>query len=127
MTESNKGRFKCADDAQAAWAIYADRWANKTSQPARPSEQHDELAHTASIGQPRPRQSIERLDQTPHCQGQTNRLERIRLDRQWPIEPDVDRVAHGLAARVDRLTAIGNGQVSRVAAAAFTILMEDSK
>ena len=51
MTESNKGRFKCADDAQAAWAIYADRWANKTSQPARPSEQHDELANAASTAQ----------------------------------------------------------------------------
>lgn len=40
----------------------------------------------------------------------------------WPTEPDVGRVADGVAARVDRLKAIGNGQVPRVAAAAFRIL-----
>lgn len=40
----------------------------------------------------------------------------------WPAEPDVGRVADGVAARVDRLKAIGNGQVPRVAAAAFRIL-----
>jgi DNA (cytosine-5)-methyltransferase 1 len=41
----------------------------------------------------------------------------------WPAEPDVGRVVpHGVAARVDRLRAIGNGQVPRVAAAAFELL-----
>lgn len=40
----------------------------------------------------------------------------------WPTEPDVGRVADGVAARVDRLKAIGNGQVPRVAATAFAIL-----
>ena len=40
----------------------------------------------------------------------------------WPAEPDVGRVADGVAARVDRLKAIGNGQVPRVAAAAFTMM-----
>ena len=44
------------------------------------------------------------------------------IDRQWPIEPNVGRVAHGLAFRVDRLKAIGNGQVSRVDATAWRIL-----
>ncbi len=40
----------------------------------------------------------------------------------WPVEPCVDRVANGLAQRVDRIKAIGNGQVSRVAAAAWRLL-----
>lgn len=40
----------------------------------------------------------------------------------WPAEPDVGRVADGVAARVDRLKALGNGQVPRVAAAAFSML-----
>lgn len=41
----------------------------------------------------------------------------------WPPEPDVGRVApHGVAHRVDSLKAIGNGQVPRVAAAAFAEL-----
>jgi DNA (cytosine-5)-methyltransferase 1 len=41
----------------------------------------------------------------------------------WVTEPDVGRVAHGVAARVDRLKAIGNGQVPAVAAAAFRRLV----
>jgi DNA (cytosine-5)-methyltransferase 1 len=40
----------------------------------------------------------------------------------WSAEPDVGRVAHGVAARVDRLRCIGNGQVPRVAAAAWRLL-----
>jgi len=40
----------------------------------------------------------------------------------WPPEPDVGRMAHGVANRVDRLKALGNGQVPRVAATAFAAL-----
>ena len=40
----------------------------------------------------------------------------------WPPEPNVGRVAHGVAARVDRLKAIGNGQVPAVAALAWEML-----
>lgn len=43
----------------------------------------------------------------------------------WATEPDVGRVAHGVAARVDRLRCIGNGQVPAVAALAWRILTED--
>jgi DNA (cytosine-5)-methyltransferase 1 len=41
---------------------------------------------------------------------------------QWPIEPRVGRVVNGLAYRVDRIKALGNGQVPRVAATAQYIL-----
>jgi len=40
----------------------------------------------------------------------------------WQLEPDVGRVANGMAKRVDRIKAIGNGQVPAVAATAFRIL-----
>jgi DNA (cytosine-5)-methyltransferase 1 len=40
----------------------------------------------------------------------------------WSAEPDVGRMAHGVAARVDRLRCLGNGQVPRVAAAAWRML-----
>lgn len=41
----------------------------------------------------------------------------------WPVEPDVGRVlSDGVAHRVDRLRAIGNGQVPRVAALAWCLL-----
>jgi DNA (cytosine-5)-methyltransferase 1 len=39
-------------------------------------------------------------------------------------EPAVGRVAHGVANRVDRIKAIGNGQVPQCAAVAFNILSE---
>ena len=45
--------------------------------------------------------------------------------RQWSVwesEPNVGRVADGVAARVDRLKAIGNGQVPLCAATAFVLL-----
>ncbi len=43
----------------------------------------------------------------------------------WASEPNVDRVANGVAARVDRLKAIGNAQVPFCAAEAFRILSAD--
>ena len=40
----------------------------------------------------------------------------------WQTEPNVGRVADGVAARVDRLKAIGNGQVPLCAATAWRLL-----
>ena len=40
----------------------------------------------------------------------------------WPVEPNVGRVAHGVASRVDRLKSIGNGQVPAVVRAVWEIL-----
>lgn len=40
----------------------------------------------------------------------------------WKVEPNVGRVADGVAARVDRLKAIGNGQVPLCAATAWKLL-----
>lgn len=40
----------------------------------------------------------------------------------WKSEPGLERVAHGMANRMDRLKAIGNGQVPLVAATAWRIL-----
>jgi DNA (cytosine-5)-methyltransferase 1 len=42
----------------------------------------------------------------------------------WSVEPDLGRVANGVDARVDRLKAIGNGQVPLCAATAWRILTE---
>ena len=42
----------------------------------------------------------------------------------WAVEPRVGRVANGVAARVDRLKAIGNGQVPQVVAAVWRKLNE---
>ena len=40
----------------------------------------------------------------------------------WPTEPGLGRVANGVAHRPNRIKAIGNGQVPRVAATAFHLL-----
>jgi len=59
-----------------------------------------------------------------HCQKNCRwKTGHAHNDGQWyAVEPDVGRVADGVAARMDRLKAIGNGQVSAVAAASFELL-----
>jgi len=51
----------------------------------------------------------------------------IRTIRNWQTEPNVGRVVDGVAARTNRLKAIGNGQVPAVAATAWKILSEPNK
>ena len=48
--------------------------------------------------------------------------DRVVQCRWWSHEPGVRRVADGVAHCVDRLEALGNGQVAYVAARAFTVL-----
>ena len=48
------------------------------------------------------------------------------INEWWKAEPDVGRVADGVAARVDRLKAIGNGQVSTVVRLAWNTLNDDT-
>ena len=45
----------------------------------------------------------------------------------WQSEPDVGRVAHGVAARVDRLRCLGNGQVPAVVRLAHRILVRNCR
>lgn len=69
------------------------------------------------------------LANTPgvHAQRQHSRPWEIQFGRKswWETEPDVGRVANGVAAGVDRLKAIGNGQVPLCAATAWQILSKD--
>jgi DNA (cytosine-5)-methyltransferase 1 len=44
------------------------------------------------------------------------------LSEWWKVEPDVGRVVDGLANDMDRIAAIGNGQVPAVVKAAWEIL-----
>ena len=78
------------------------------------------VAKTAGFGQSEPWQCGYACD----CEADRSR-EAGNADHDgkwWSTEPDVGRVAHGVAARVDRLKAIGNGQVPAVAALAWRIL-----
>ena len=54
----------------------------------------------------------------------TSFIEPIGTSDFWTTEPNVGRVVDGLASRMDRLKAIGNGQVPLCAATAWRILSE---
>ena len=64
----------------------------------------------------------------PQCQGMCE-SERVQQEyayasdsRWWQTEPNVGRMVNGLASGVDRLKAIGNGQVPLCAATAWRLL-----
>ena len=89
-------------------------WKIKACQFERPGEQHEKMADTNSAQC----QRNERSERTFAQHANTC------CTSWWDIEPNVGRVADGVAARVDRLKAIGNGQVPAVAATAFRLLTE---
>ena len=82
------------------------------------------IPYTTSIGQSGQRESINPVHCAEKREREANNVEPMRINREWPTEPDICRVVNGMAARMDRLTALGNGQVPRVAATAFTILKD---
>ena len=70
--------------------------------------------------------TIERFpNRTEEPLGESGQEQELERSNWWVVEPNVGRVANGVAYRVDRLKAIGNGQVSAVAAAAWRILIKD--
>jgi DNA (cytosine-5)-methyltransferase 1 len=80
------------------------------------------VSNTTSIrpsGQGQSEQSVNSAQNGNRKAGQSIN---VRKSSFWAAEPDVGRVADGVAARVDRLKAIGNGQVSEVARRAWEIL-----
>ena len=82
------------------------------------------MADTTSKRQQRSGQSWFGSDPAEKREGETDCAFAERVGHQWGIESPLGRVADGVAARVDRLKAIGNGQVPSVAATAFKILAE---
>jgi DNA (cytosine-5)-methyltransferase 1 len=58
----------------------------------------------------------------PHRQRQQEQRSTPELGGWWSVEPDVGRVALGVASRVDRLCGLGNGQVPAVVALAWCTL-----
>ena len=89
-------------------------WTTHPNQTGGSSEQSKTLAHTSSEnvqGRGKPCGVRQERD-TPSGSGW------------WAVEPRVGRVANGVAARVDRLKAIGNGQVPQVVAAVWRKLSE---
>ena len=69
---------------------------------------------------------LERWHKPRHYEQTESRLRQSSwsVERSWLIEPKLGRVAHGVANRIHRLKAIGNGQVPLCAATAWRILSE---
>ena len=88
-------------------------WKNKDV-----TEQHGEkwdLANAEGERRERGRQPYQKMEK-PQPSGQSfNHFA-------WPPEPNVGRVAYGVARRMDRLRAIGNGQFPRVVKLAWRVL-----
>jgi len=91
-------------------------WSNKFSGGST------EMAYSTSIGQQGQRQHEQPIHSAQGSDRQANYAESIGRPNFWSAEPNVGRVADGVASRMDRLKAIGNGQVPLCAATAWRIL-----
>jgi DNA (cytosine-5)-methyltransferase 1 len=92
----------------------SSEWSFNSDKVTRSSEQSKAMANTSTKNVQRQRKSIGIREERDSPSG----------TGWWAIEPRMGRVAHGVASRVDRLKAIGNGQVPLVAATAWRILNE---
>jgi DNA (cytosine-5)-methyltransferase 1 len=99
-------------------------WATDSNQTGRPGEQPTSMAHTMFNRLQGVRENRATQGQTGLCRGEgSHQVQDLwGTADYWSIEPSIPRVADGVAARVDRLKAIGNGQVPLCAATAWRIL-----
>ena len=86
-----------------------------------------EILNATSLRQQGQGQHEQSIHSTQSSQRQANYAKSIGSSHQWAIEPNVGRVADGVAARVDRLKAIGNGQVPLCAATAWRLLTQQER
>lgn len=103
---------KCRASRQTRWIQLADGSKQKNFN----------VANTSSFGLQRQRKSRFPCDSAENSKRETNRPFHECFQYIWSFEPELGRVANGVAHRMDRLKAIGNGQVSIVAKSAFEYL-----
>jgi DNA (cytosine-5)-methyltransferase 1 len=108
----NGWRKQQSSERQKGWVWKSDNAGKGNAQ----------LANSTSIGQSRQRKSKQPISSKAGSDWQANIIKPIGSSDFWEIEPNVGRVADGVAARVDRLKAIGNGQVPLCAATAWRLL-----
>lgn len=87
-----------------------------------PSICGEDVPHTSRRRLQRPREFIKPMHSKADKNREASKFKYDGFGREWQPEPRLGRVANGVANRVDRVKAIGNGQVPRVAAMAFTYL-----
>ena len=114
-------------DRKSEWSLCENQSDNRSevwSEVDRCSESgsEEEISNAQTIGSQGSGQHEQPIDSKTSRQGKADGLIYGRSSDFWATEPNVGRVANGVAARVDRIKAIGNGQVPLCAATAWRIL-----
>jgi DNA (cytosine-5)-methyltransferase 1 len=81
-----------------------------------------ELANPTGSGLQRQGKLEQPINTKTYGDWQTSQFADVRESDFWSTEPNVGRVVNGMASRVDRIKALGNGQVPLCAATAWRIL-----
>jgi hypothetical protein len=82
----------------------------------------EELANSTGSGLQGQGQSEQSINPKTYEDWETSQSADVRESDFWATEPSVGRVVNGMASRVDRIKALGNGQVPLCAATAWRIL-----
>ena len=82
----------------------------------------EELANPTGSGLQGQGQSEQPINSKTYEDWETSQSANVRESDFWATEPNVGRVVNGMASRVDRIKALGNGQVPLCAATAWRIL-----
>jgi DNA (cytosine-5)-methyltransferase 1 len=93
-------------------------------QPKSVEEKNKPISNPTSIGLQGQGKHEQSINSTQSKNRKTVKFEYGSSSDFWSVEPNVGRVVDGLAFRMDRLKAIGNGQVPLCAATAWKILNE---
>lgn len=107
----NCEKLNCCDSGRAP----SDAWAGSA------------LADTVRDGSQRPWKSWFSSDPAENEDGETDHAFHERVGSIWGVKSPVGRVANGVANRMDRLKAIGNGQVPSVAALAWHLIGQQTQ
>ena len=82
----------------------------------------EELANPTGSGLQRQGKLEQSINSKTYGDWETSQFADVCQSDFWATEPDVGRVVNGMASRVDRIKALGNGQVPLCAATAWRIL-----
>ena len=115
-TSSNEGKVSNTDGNRFQGSTNIQELEGKGRHQLQIEQSRDQgdMAHTDQA----------RLQKWDRSAGPAWTLSSIEQSGWWDIEPNVGRVVNGVASRVDRIKALGNGQVPLCAATAFRILSQ---
>jgi len=127
----NKGSKRSSDklDSSSDEVDYSNGTHGERNQCAqRTQEEHSNIDSAGQLAYTQNKRNVWRLRSlgTTEKQDDAGRGPSYGSRQWWQSEPNVGRVANGVAARVDRLKAIGNGQVPLCAAEAWNLLTNAS-